>query len=145
MSVTVVPSAAAGESGLRVQSEVTAAALAATRATAFLRAQTLWLQRGLSRCDDRFAVDLVLDAHDRSHDRWLGVIAQVSRHLGEEAAGQVAAVYAHLGRVAGSLERDAMALLSPEVASQARTLVADRMEDLTEQTVESLWAWAAQA
>ena len=123
---------------------VAATAITATRATTFLRAQSQWLQRGLLHGDDSIAVDIVLGAHDRSHDRWVALIDLVSRSLDAEAAQQVATLYAYFGRVAGSLEGEAMNLLSPDVAAHARQLQAQRLADLTEVTVESLWRAAAE-
>lgn len=120
-----------------------AGALAATRATAFLRAQAQWLQRGLERGGDPVAVDIVLSAHDRSHDRWVGVIAGVYDGLGDEAAGEVVALYAHFGRVAGALERAATQLLSPSVAADVRRQLGARLGERTEDVVESLWSAAA--
>jgi hypothetical protein len=120
------------------------AALAASRATTFLRAQAQWLERGLVRADDPIAVDLVIGAHDRSHDRWVATIQIVSAALGEDAADDVAAVYTFVGRIAGSLERGAMDLLEPEVAAQVREYLAERLEDLTETTVDMLWQAAAE-
>lgn len=125
--------------------EVEAGAIAATRATTFLRAQSQWLQRGLVHGDDSVAVSIVLSAHDRSHDRWVNLIDLVTRTLGEDAAQQVATLYAYFGRVAGSLERESMNLLSPDVAASARKLLAHRLSDLTEAAVESLWRAAAEA
>lgn len=126
-------------------SDATAAAIVATRATTFLRAQSQWLQRGLLHGDDGVAVRIVLDAHDRSHDRWVGLIDLVSRSLGGDAAGDVASLYAYFGRVAGSLEGESMSLLSSEVAASARQLLSQRLADLTETSVEVLWRAAAEA
>ncbi len=125
--------------------DVTAAAIAATRATTFLRAQSQWLQRGLSHGDDAIAVGIVLSAHDRSHDRWVALVDTVTRALGAEAGQQVASLYAYFGRVAGSLEHDTMNLLSPEVATSARQLLLQRLADLTEIAVDALWRAAAEA
>ena len=124
--------------------EVTAAAIAATRATTFLRAQAQWLQRGLTHADDAVAVGIVLGSHDRSHDRWVGVIDLVGRTLGTEVGQHVATLYAYFGRVAGSLERGTMDLLSPEVAASARQLLGHRLTDLTEHAVDALWRAAAE-
>ena len=119
-------------------------ALAATRATTFMRAQAQWLERGLLRGDDPIAVDVVIGAHDRSHDRWVATIQIVAATLGEDAADDVAAVYTFVGRIAGSLERGAMDLLEPAVAAQVREYLAERLEELTESTVDVLWQAAAE-
>lgn len=121
-----------------------ATAIAATRATTFLRAQSQWLQRGLARGDDAVAVSIVLNAHDRSHDRWVNLIDLVSRTLTADAAQEVGALYAYFGRVAGSLERETMNLLPADVAATARQLLAQRLADLTEAAVEALWQAAAE-
>lgn len=126
-------------------SEMTAVALAATRATTFLRGQAQWLQRGLTHSGDRVAVDIVLSAHDRSHDRWVNLVRLVEDCLGEEAAAQVSTLYSYVGRVAGSLDNGAMESLCPDVAAQVRQLTSDRLGELTELAVEALWAAAAQA
>ena len=141
MSLTLVPTAAVDPVTPR---DVAAPAIAATRATTFLRAQSQWLQRGLAHGDDAVAVGIVLNAHDRSHDRWVNLIDVVTRTLGAEAALQVAALYTYIGKVAGSLERDSLGLLSAEVATSARQLLAQRLTDLTEVAVEALWRGAAE-
>lgn len=120
------------------------AAITATRATMFLRAQSQWLQRGLLHGDDPIAVAFVLGAHDRSHDRWVNLIDLVSRSLDAEAAQQVASLYGYFGRVAGSLEGEGLRLLAPDVATAARQLQADRLAELTELAVESVWRAAAE-
>ena len=119
------------------------AAIVATRATTFLRAQAQWLRRGLEHAGDAVAVGIVLAAHDRSHERWVAHISAVEQELGESAAAAVSATYAFLGRLAGSLEAETMSLLDPEVSAQARHLLADRLTDITEQAVEGLWKAAA--
>lgn len=124
--------------------EVSTAAIVATRATTFLRAQAQWLQRGLNHADDGFAVAIVLGSHDRSHDRWVALIDLVGRTLDTEVSQNLATLYAYFGRVAGSLERGTMNLLSPEVAGSARQLLAQRLTDLTEHAVDALWRAAAE-
>ena len=119
-----------------------AAALAATRATTFMRAQALWLRRGLECAGDPLALEIVMAAHDRSHDRWLRVISHVSQHLGEEAAAAVSGVYGTFGRTAGCLERDALDLVHADVAARVRAVLARRLEDMTEQVIQVLWRLA---
>ena len=119
------------------------AAIVATRATTFLRAQAQWLRRGLEHADDPIALSIVLAAHDRSHERWIGHVNAVEQTLGETAAASVSQTYAYLGRLAESLETRTMHLLAPDVASQARHLLANRLTDLTEHAVEALWKAAA--
>ena len=119
------------------------AAIVATRATTFMRAQAQWLRRGLEHAGDTVALGIVLAAHDRSHERWVAHIHAVEQDLGEGAAAAVSATYAYLGRVAGSLESGSMSLLEPEVATQARQQLAARLTDITEQAVEGLWKAAA--
>ena len=119
------------------------AAIIATRATTFLRAQAQWLRRGLEHADDPIALGIVLAAHDRSHERWVGHVNAVTHGLGDTAANGVSQTYAYLGRLAASLESGTMQLLDPEIASQARHLLADRLTDITEQAVEALWKAAA--
>lgn len=142
MTATMVHSTDAQAS--TTAAEVTAAAIAATRATTFLRAQAQWLKRGLTHADDAVAVGIVLGAHDRSHDRWVAVIDLVGRTLGAEAAQDVAVLYSYFGRVAGSLESATMDLLSPAVAASARQLLSQRLTDLTEHAVDALWRAAAE-
>lgn len=122
-----------------------AAAIAATRATTFLRGQAQWLERGLHSGHDRIAVDVVMGAHDRSHDRWVATIRHVAGTLGDDAANAVAAVYAYVGRIAGSLERGAMDLLDETVATQVRQYLAERLTEVTEGAVETIWQAAAEA
>jgi hypothetical protein len=143
MTVTLIPSTAAPAAG--TSSGAPLAAITATRATTFLRAQAQWLLRGLDHGDDAVAVGVVLDAHDRSHDRWVGLIDVVTKSLGSPAAGDVASLYAYFGRVAGSLEGKGLELLSPDVAVSARQLMAQRLTDLTEAVVDALWRAAAEA
>jgi hypothetical protein len=142
MSVTsvapVVPSWAPANS-----ERASCAAIVATRATTFLRAQAQWLRRGLDRAGDEVALRIVLTAHDRSHERWVAHINAVEHELGESAAAAVSATYAFLGRLAGSLEAGTMGLVEPDVAAQARHVLADRLTDITEQAVERLWKAAA--
>lgn len=140
MTMTLLPSA---DAPVATQG-VAQLALAATRATTFLRAQTQWLQRGLLHSGDRVAVGIVLGAHDRSHDRWVNLIRIVGDRLGEDAATEVAVLYGFFGRVAASLERGAMESLCPEVAASCRKLLSDRLSELTEAAVETLWSTAAQ-
>ena len=143
MSATLVPLATAAWTP--PQREFAAdAAIAATRATTFLRAQAQWLRRGLDNASDRVLVGVVMAAHDRSHDRWVGVIGHVERALGDEAALEVAAVYSYLGRVAGSLDGGALEMLSPDVAASARTMLSQRLTELAEHAVETLWRVAAE-
>ena len=121
-----------------------AAAIAATRATTFLRGQAQWLERGLNSGNDAIAVGIVMGAHDRSHERWVATIRHVAAVLGDDAANAVAAVYAYVGRVAGSLERGAMNVLDESIATQVRQYLADRLTDVTEGAVEAIWQAAAE-
>ena len=121
-----------------------AAALAATRATTFMRAQSLWLRRGLESAGDPMALEVVMAAHDRSHDRWVRVISHVSDHLGEEAAQAVSTVYGTFGKTAGCLERDALDLVHADVAARVRAVLARRLEEMTEQVIKLLWRLADQ-
>jgi hypothetical protein len=144
MSVTLVAPVAASWAPANSE-RASSAAIVATRATTFLRAQAQWLRRGLQHADDAVALAIVLDAHDRSHERWVAQIGATEQALGADAAQSVATAYSHLGRVAGSLEGGRMRLLDPEVAEQARKLLAARLTDVIEQTVEQLWKAAASA
>lgn len=125
--------------------ETTVAACTAGRAITFIRAQSQWLARGLSNSSDRVVVDLVLGAHDRSHERWVILIHQVDNDLGAGAANEIALLYGYLGRIAGSLAQGATELLCPQVATEVRELLAQRLADRTEGVVEHLWQAAAQA
>ena len=145
MSVTLTSRAATEPSGPgAAASEVPAApaALAATRATTFLRAQAQWLERGLLNGQDRIAVDIVLGAHDRSHDRWVATIRMVSAALGDDAANAIATVYSYMGRIAGSLDVGAMEMINSNLAVQVRQFLADKLGEVTEAAVETLWAAA---
>jgi hypothetical protein len=119
------------------------AAIVATRATTFLRAQAQWLRRGLEHADDAVALGIVLAAHDRSHERWVAHVRAIDDALGATAAQAVSVVYSHLGRVAGSLESGTWRQLAADVGEQARQVVAERLTELTEQTVDALWREAA--
>ena len=143
MSATLAPAATAAWTP--PQHDFSAdAAIAATRATTFVRAQTQWLIRGLTNASDPVLVDVVMTAHDRSHERWVGIIGHVERALGDEAADEVASVYTYLGRVAGSLDRGAIDMLEPATAAVARTLLSERLTELSEHAVEVLWRVAAE-
>lgn len=142
MSVTLVAPVAARFTA-DSSTAASQAAIVATRATTFLRGQAQWLRRGLQHADDNVALSVVLAAHDRSHERWVTQIHAVEHALGEGAAVALNQTYAYLGRVAGSLEAGTMKLLDPDVATQARHLLAARLTDITEQTVEALWKAAA--
>ena len=120
------------------------AGLAATRATTFMRAQASWLQRGLSCGDDRFVVDMVIATHDRSHDRWVRVFNHVTTHLGDEAGQHVAAVYRCIGRTVGSLEQRAFGLLETDIATKARHVLAEGLDETTEQAIDAIWRIAAE-
>ena len=143
MSVTLVAPVAASWAPANGQA-ASNAAIVATRATTFLRAQAQWLRRGLEHADDSVALGIVLAAHDRSHERWVGHVNTVEQTLGERAAQAVGATYSYLGRVAASLESGTMSLLDPDIATTARHLLIDRLGDVTEQAVESLWKAAAE-
>lgn len=142
MSVSTVAPVAAPWAPVNSERASTAA-IVATRATTFIRAQAQWLRRGLEHADDTVSLGIVLDAHDRSHERWVAQVSAVELALGASAAQAVSQTYAFLGRIAGSLEAGTMSLLDPEVAIQARHLLAARLSDVTEQTVETLWKAAA--
>ena len=143
MSATLVPTATAAWSPPK-QAFSSDAAIAATRATTFLRAQAQWLQRGLSHAHDRVLVDVVLTAHDRSHERWVAVIGHVEHALGAEASREVAAVYTYLGRVAGSLAGGAVDMLPDAIAAEVRGMQAERLVEVTEHAVEVVWRVAAE-
>ncbi|MDP9405817.1 MAG: hypothetical protein M3O86_04330 [Actinomycetota bacterium] len=96
------------------------------------------MRRGLDRASDPVAVALVLGAHDRSHERWLRLVATVTRGCGDAAGQRVAALYGFHGQVAGSLERRACELLDPPVAREVRRMIAGRLDDLTEATVTAI-------
>lgn len=146
MTVTLLQSATAtAETASLLDAQTNAAALAASRATTFVRAQVQWLVRGLNHGGDRIAVGIVLAAHDRSHDRWVATIRQVDDAMGPATAEHISAVYAYVGRVAGSLDKGTMELLPPAVCAQARLVLAERLTDICEQVVESLWQAAASA
>ena len=146
MSVTLASRAATEPSGsdtVTPEAPAPHAALAATRATTFLRAQAQWLERGLLHGQDRVAVDIVLGAHDRSHDRWVATIRLVAAELGNEAANAIATVYSYMGRIAGSLDVGAMEMIDSNLAVQVRQFLADKLGEVTESAVETLWAAAA--
>lgn len=117
-------------------------ALAATRATTFLRAQAQWLERGLLNGQDPIVVGIVLGAHDRSHDRWVATIRVVAAVLGDDAANAIATVYSYMGRIAGSLDVGAMEMIDSNLAVQVRQFLADKLAEVTEAAVETLWAAA---
>lgn len=144
MNVTVVPPVAETWTPSPDQ-RASAAALAACRATTFIRAQGAWLRKGLLQAWDQVTVDIVLAAHDRSHGRWLDIVTASHQALGSEAATRLSGLYGYCGRVAGALEAGAITLLEPTVAAQARDLAAERLDAVTEQAVEALWSAAAQA
>ena len=145
MSVTLTSRAATEPSGsdaVATETPAPPAALAATRATTFLRAQAQWLERGLLNGQDRIAVGIVLGAHDRSHDRWVSTIRLVAAALGDEAANAIASVYSYMGRVAGSLDGGAMEMIDSNLAMQVRQFLAEKLGEVTEAAVETLWAAA---
>lgn len=117
-------------------------ALVATRATTFLRAQAQWLERGLTNGHDPIAVGIVLDAHDRSHDRWVATIRMVAAALGDDAADAIASLYSSMGRIAGSLDVGATEMIDSNLAVQVRQFLADKLGEVTEAAVETLWAAA---
>ena len=125
--------------------EATSAAMTATRATTFLRAQCQWLQRGLAHSSDPVAVAVVLGAHDRSHERWVSVIQAVRETMGDEPADEMSLLYLSMGRIAESLSRRATELLCPNVAAEVRDLLGERLCDRTEAVVEHVWQAAAWA
>jgi hypothetical protein len=142
MSLTMVAPVAASWTPANSE-RASSAAIVATRATTFLRAQAQWLRRGLEHADDSVALGIVLAAHDRSHERWVAHVNSVEEALGERASQAVSATYSYLGRVAGSLESGTMGLLDPDIAAQARHQLSARMTDITEQAVEAVWKAAA--
>ncbi|MPZ73829.1 MAG: hypothetical protein GEU74_11460 [Nitriliruptorales bacterium] len=120
------------------------AALAATRATTFIRAQVMALRRALAWAGDRIAVDIVITAHDLSHERWVRVVNHVRTHLGEDAGLQVSAVYQWVGHTAQSLENGAIDLLDADLATRAREVASSHLDAVAEQAVEALWRIAAE-
>ena len=143
MSVTLVEPEIAAAWTPATAAHSTTAAIVATRATTFMRTQAQWLHRGLQHADCNVALGIVLAAHDRAHERWVAQIHAVEQTLGEDAAHQVATVYAYVGRIAGSLEAGTMQLLTEDLATHARQLLAERLTEITEHAVEAVWSAAA--
>lgn len=104
----------------------------------FLRAQASWLHLGLDRACDATAVDMVLTSHDEAHPSWLALIAVVQDTLGTAPADALAVLYAFHGRIAGVLYRGPDPRLSPAVSGCVRSLLADRLTELTDAAVEAL-------
>lgn len=107
-------------------------------AALFLRSQTSWLRQGLDRACDKTAVAMVLASHDTGHASWLALIAAVGDVIGPESADTLAALYAFHGRIAGVLCRGPDPRLSPTVAACVRSLLADRLTELTDAAVTAL-------
>lgn len=108
--------------------------LDARAASAFLQSQARWLAHALEHVESTEVVDTVLGMHDASHDRWLGLIAGVERTDGD-AAADLTAVYGYHGRVAGSLERGVAEPLGGGVRRRVCTLLARRLDQLTDEAV----------
>jgi hypothetical protein len=98
----------------------------------FLRAQTLWLVRGVERADDPAALGIVLGSHDACHETWLALVAGADHHAGPEAAEAVAALYAFHGRVVGWLERGVVRRLPPDVSRRLRRMLVRQLRELTD-------------
>ena len=107
------------------------------RAVRFVRTQSWWLERGLTRAEDATAVGIVLGTHDASHEAWLALIAALEAD-GDTGAGAVAALYEFHGRVVGFLERGLDQRLDPGVRSGLRSLLKTRLAQLTAAAAEGL-------
>lgn len=105
----------------------------------FVRAQSSWLSRGLTRARDPVAARLVLTVHDRAHESWLALIAAANRELPPDAATRLAALYTFHGHVAGVLEQfvDRWNLAVPQDVCED---LQERLEELTESAVDALAA-----
>lgn len=108
-------------------------------ATLFLRSQSSWLRQGLDRACDEVAVGIVLASHDTAHASWVALIAAVGDAVGPASADALAALYAFHGRVAGVLHRGPDPRLSADVAACVRSLLADRLVELTDVAVTALF------
>lgn len=108
-------------------------------AVLFLRCQTSSLRRGLDRACDKTAVAMVLASHDTGHASWLALIAAVDEAIGPESADTLAALYAFHGRIAGVLCRGPDPRLSATVSECVRSLLADRLTELTDAAVTALF------
>ncbi len=100
---------------------------------AFLRTQAAWLDRGLVHADRPVVVSLVLEAHARAYESWLGLIHSLSAAGCEVAAAEVAGLFAFHGRVAGALERLHESWLGGELGVEVRRVL---LRSLDERTVE---------
>lgn len=108
-------------------------------AALFLRSQSSWLRQGLDRACDEIAVGMVLASHDTAHASWVALIAAVGDALGPAPADALAALYGFHGRVAGVLCRGPDPRLSPAVAGCVRSLLANRLSELTDAAVTALF------
>jgi hypothetical protein len=106
-------------------------------ATAFLRAQSAALHRGLEGVEHRPAVGIALGAHDASHESWLALISALE-DAGRPAARDIAALYTYHGRVVGFLERRLDHRLDDEVRAGLRALMSARLHRLTETAVDAV-------
>ncbi|HVM13338.1 MAG TPA: hypothetical protein VM287_03310 [Egibacteraceae bacterium] len=104
----------------------------------FLRAQTSWLDMGLAWACDATAVGIVLTSHDDAHPSWLALIAVAHDTLGAAAGQALADLYAFQGRVAGVLHRGPDPRLSPTISGGVRSLLSDRLAQLTDAAVAAV-------
>lgn len=104
----------------------------------FLRAQASWLHKGLDRACDATAVGMVLNAHDAAHPSWLALIAAVQDTSGAAPAQALAALYTLHGRIAGVLCRGPDPRLSHAISGCVRSLLSDRLTELTDAAVEAV-------
>jgi hypothetical protein len=105
---------------------------------AFVTTQASWLRRGLLHASDPLTVAVVVASHNQSHERWLSLIARTRCAVSIDAAAQVMSLYELHGRLVEGLEHDAMEMLDPVVASAARILQAEHLDQRTEAVIAAL-------
>ena len=105
---------------------------------AFLTTQASWLRRALLHTQDPMTVAIVVGSHNRSHERWLSLIAHTRSTVSIDVAAEVMSLYELHGRLVELIEHDTMFMLDPVVASAARIVRAEHLDERTEAVIAAL-------
>jgi hypothetical protein len=104
----------------------------------FLCEQSELLTGGLASADDSDKVVGVVASHEASHATWLRLIADAEQWCAPDTLDELLGLYSLHGWVVGILKRRVGSLLSAELASRVRSVVADELTERTDALVARL-------
>lgn len=107
-------------------------------ATTFLQGQAGWLVRALEECIDATLLGVARLAHDRSHGRWLALIAAAAEAGDPVLADDLAALYTFHGRIVESLERGAGGRVDGASCAVVRRILAERLSVRTAAAIRAV-------